>query len=381
MIWETWLRRAGRAARAGRPAPQPARPRAADDPVVDLAGNDYLGLSRHPAVVAAARPRRRARGAPGRAPPGWSPARSSLHAELEAASPAFLGQPAALVHLDRLPRQPRGGHRAGRPRLPDRLRRPRPRLAGRRRPARPGRGDGRPPQRRGRRLARRSPARASAGRWCSPSRSTPCSATPRRCSSWPASARRTTPCWSSTRPTASAWPAPAGAGWCASSGSPGRTDVVVTATLSKALGAQGGAVARRHRGRRAPGQPGPAVHLRHRPRAGRRGAARWPRSTCCVADPSCPALVRERVGGLAAALGVPAPAGAVLSVPMPSPAGRAGRPGRGARRGRPGRLLPPAVGARRRLAAADHRPAPGIDDADWARAASVLGQVVKEYGA
>jgi 8-amino-7-oxononanoate synthase len=30
------------------------RPRAADDPIVDLAGNDYLGLARHPAVVEAA---------------------------------------------------------------------------------------------------------------------------------------------------------------------------------------------------------------------------------------------------------------------------------------------------------------------------------------
>jgi 8-amino-7-oxononanoate synthase len=29
------------------------RPRAADEPVVDLAGNDYLGLARHPAVIAA----------------------------------------------------------------------------------------------------------------------------------------------------------------------------------------------------------------------------------------------------------------------------------------------------------------------------------------
>jgi 8-amino-7-oxononanoate synthase len=30
------------------------RPRAADDPIVDLAGNDYLGLARHPAVIEAA---------------------------------------------------------------------------------------------------------------------------------------------------------------------------------------------------------------------------------------------------------------------------------------------------------------------------------------
>ena len=29
------------------------RPRAADDPIIDLAGNDYLGLARHPAVIAA----------------------------------------------------------------------------------------------------------------------------------------------------------------------------------------------------------------------------------------------------------------------------------------------------------------------------------------
>ena len=30
------------------------RPRAPDEPVIDLAGNDYLGLTRHPEVVAAA---------------------------------------------------------------------------------------------------------------------------------------------------------------------------------------------------------------------------------------------------------------------------------------------------------------------------------------
>lgn len=52
----SWLealdRRAQLRARAG--LSRRLRPRPATDPVVDLAGNDYLGLSRHPAVTAAA---------------------------------------------------------------------------------------------------------------------------------------------------------------------------------------------------------------------------------------------------------------------------------------------------------------------------------------
>ncbi len=51
-----WLaaldRRAGLRAKAG--LTRTLRPRAAADPVADLAGNDYLGLARHPEVVAAA---------------------------------------------------------------------------------------------------------------------------------------------------------------------------------------------------------------------------------------------------------------------------------------------------------------------------------------
>ena len=52
-----------------------------------------------------------------------------------------------------------------------------------------------------------------------------------------------------------------------------RPHVVVTATLSKSLGSQGGAVLGSAGAARAPGQPGPAVHLRHRAGAGVGGAA------------------------------------------------------------------------------------------------------------
>ena len=51
-----WLEALERQARARATAglARVLRPRAADDPIVDLAGNDYLGLARHPAVVEAA---------------------------------------------------------------------------------------------------------------------------------------------------------------------------------------------------------------------------------------------------------------------------------------------------------------------------------------
>jgi 8-amino-7-oxononanoate synthase len=50
-----WLDRLERQARARAEAglTRRLRPRAADDPIIDLAGNDYLGLARHPAVIAA----------------------------------------------------------------------------------------------------------------------------------------------------------------------------------------------------------------------------------------------------------------------------------------------------------------------------------------
>ena len=69
MIWREWLaERAARRESAG--LGRRLRPRAADDEALDLAGNDYLGLARHPAVVAAAAGAAR-RWAPARARRGW----------------------------------------------------------------------------------------------------------------------------------------------------------------------------------------------------------------------------------------------------------------------------------------------------------------------
>lgn len=99
----------------------------------------------------------------------------------------------------------------------------------------------------------------------------------------------------------------------------GLPHLVVTATLSKAFGAQGGAVLATpavldqvvNRGRPFIYDTGLAP-----PAAGAALAA------CRLVreDPGLPARARGRIGALAESLGVPTPSGAVLSVPMPSPA-------------------------------------------------------------
>jgi 8-amino-7-oxononanoate synthase len=73
------------------------RPRSAADPAVDLAGNDYLGLARHPEVVAAAA---RALTEYGLGATGSRLVRGStdLHAALEADLTGWLGAGAALVY-------------------------------------------------------------------------------------------------------------------------------------------------------------------------------------------------------------------------------------------------------------------------------------------
>ena len=67
--WDEWLA-AQAAARDAAGLQRTLRPRAADDPTVDLAGNDYLGLARDPGWSRRP-PRRPSAGAPGRAPRGW----------------------------------------------------------------------------------------------------------------------------------------------------------------------------------------------------------------------------------------------------------------------------------------------------------------------
>jgi 8-amino-7-oxononanoate synthase len=72
-------------------------PRGTGDQVIDLAGNDYLGLSRHPAVVAAATG---ALAAYGLGATGSRLVRGStaVHADLESALAGFLGMDGALVY-------------------------------------------------------------------------------------------------------------------------------------------------------------------------------------------------------------------------------------------------------------------------------------------
>lgn len=157
----------------------------------------------------------------------------------------------------------------------------------------------------------------------------------------------------------------------------GHPHVVVTATLSKSLGAQGGAVL---------GSPALVEHLVNRARpfifdtalapaaaAGALAALRELR-----ARPSLPALVRTRVAGLAHRLDVPAPAGAVLSVPMASPHVALAAQAECLEHGvRVGCFRPPSVpdGVSRLRITTNA----GVPDEGWARATDVLAKVVEAH--
>ena len=94
-LWQQWLTdEAIRRDAAG--LTRRLRPRGADDDVIDLAGNDYLGLSRHPEVVAAAAEAVTTWGA-GAGASRLVTGTLALHETLEQELAAFLGQPAALV--------------------------------------------------------------------------------------------------------------------------------------------------------------------------------------------------------------------------------------------------------------------------------------------
>jgi 8-amino-7-oxononanoate synthase len=92
--WEALERLARTRAKAG--LTRTLRPRPAGDEVVDLAGNDYLGLAAHPQVVAAAA---QALSAYGLGATGSRLVRGSTaaHAALEAELAGWLGAPEALV--------------------------------------------------------------------------------------------------------------------------------------------------------------------------------------------------------------------------------------------------------------------------------------------
>lgn len=169
-----------------------------------------------------------------------------------------------------------------------------------------------------------------------------------------------------------------GPGLVAVDGLAGDPHVVVTATLSKALGSQGGAVL---------GSAELVEHLVNcaRPFIFDTGLAPAAAAGALAAlevlatRPDLPLVVRRRMGDLAATLGVEPSAGAVLSVPMPSPeaavAARAAALEQGVR---VGCFRPPSVpdGVSRLRITVNA----GVSDPAWERATAVLVAVVKEHG-
>jgi 8-amino-7-oxononanoate synthase len=347
-------------------------PRQVDDPVVDLAGNDYLGLARHPAVVAAAAGAAAAWGA-GAGASRLVTGTLQVHADLEEALAAYLGQPAALVFstgyhanlsvvtalADRASLVVSDAHIHAS--LVDAVRLSRADLA----------------------VVPHSDVAAV------------------RAALAAADGRRTLVLAESVYSVLGD-EAPLvelaaaceehdallvvdeahglgvhGPGVVHRLGLAGLPHVVVTATLSKSLGSQGGAVL---------GSAALVEHLVNRARpfifdtglAPTSAAAALAALDVLRGSPDLPGVVRRRVTDLAAALGVEPPAGAVLSVPMDSPqaalAAQAAVLGQGVR---VGCFRPPSVPdgvSRLRITSSA-----GPSDSDWARATEVLVEVVKEF--
>jgi 8-amino-7-oxononanoate synthase len=157
----------------------------------------------------------------------------------------------------------------------------------------------------------------------------------------------------------------------------GHDHVLVTATLSKALGAQGGAVL---------GSPAIREHLVNRarpfifdtalapaPAAGALAALRL-----LTEQPGRVQVIHDRVAGLCRRLDVDPPAGAVVSVPMPSPRlALEAQAAAYAENVRVGCFRPPSVpDGISRLRITTNA---GLSDADWSRAEDVLAKVVEAY--
>ncbi len=169
-----------------------------------------------------------------------------------------------------------------------------------------------------------------------------------------------------------------GAGLAHAQGLAGLPHVIVTATLSKALGSQGGAVL---------GFPVVIEHLVNRARPFIFDTALAPAAAGAALAalgelrrrPELAERVSRRMSDLAASLGVEPSAGAVLSVPMPSPQAAVAAQTAALEQGvRVGCFRPPSVPdgiSRLRITVSA-----GIDDADWQRATEVIVAVAKEHG-
>ena len=370
MSWPEWLEQQA-AAREAAGLRRSLRPRPADDDLIDLAGNDYLGLSRDPAVVAAAAEAARVWGA-GSGASRLVSGTLELHQQLEHELADYTGQPAALVFStgyhanlavvsaladrDTLVVSDAHIHAS----LVDAVRLSRARLE----------------------VVPHSDV----------------AAVHRALAGW--SGRALVLAESIYSVLGDRAPLPELAAACAEHGAllvvdeahglgvhgrglvhadglAGLAHVVMTATLSKALGSQGGAVL---------GSAALVDHLVNRARPFIFDTALAPAATGAALAalsevrrrPQLAEVVRRRMDDLAASLGVEPSAGAVLSVPMPSPQAAVAAQAAALQQGvRVGCFRPPSVpdGISRLRVTVNA----GVRDDDWQRATEVLVAVAKEH--
>ena len=375
MIWEKWLdEQAGLRERAG--LHRTVHPRGPADPVVDLAGNDYLGLSRHPAVIERAAEAAHTWGA-GAGASRLVTGTLGLHVELETALAEFLGQPAALVTstgyhanlaavtalADRECLVVSDAHVHAS--LVDAARLSRAEVT-----VTPHNDVGAVSTALAQADGRRALVLAESV-YSVLGDAAPLMELAGVCASYDA-------LLVVDEAHGLGVAGAGGHGLVRELGLAGHYYVVVTATLSKSLGSQGGAVL---------GSAALVDHLVNRARpfiydtglAPPAAAGALAALEVLSTRPELPALVHTRATELARALSVTTPEGAVLSIPMPSPhvalAAQAAALEEGVR---VGCFRPPSVPdgiSRLRVTTSA-----GISDADWAQAASVLAQVVKEFG-
>ena len=350
------------------------RPRAADEPLLDLAGNDYLGLSTDPRIVEGAVAATRAWGA-GSTGSRLVTGTTALHGELEAELAAFVGAQAALVfssgYLANLgvvtalsgPGTLVVSDAANHASLVDACRLARARIAVTPRDD-PAAVDAL--------LAARTEERAlvvtdsvnSVDGGFAPLRELH------------AVCRARGALLVVDEAHGLGVVGPGGRGLLAEHGLAGADDVVATVTLSKALGSQGGAVV------------GPAAVIAHLVDTARSFIFDTGLAPACAGaalaalrvlgvEPDRPAAILRAAAALAAAAGVPAPPSAVVSVVLGEPDIAVAAAAACAERGvRVGCFRPPSVPkgtSRLRLTARAT-----LTDAELARAGSVLAEVLSE---
>ena len=348
------------------------RPRAADEPLLDLAGNDYLGLSSDPRIVEGAVAATRAWGA-GSTGSRLVTGTTALHGVLEAELAAFVGAQAALVfssgYLANLgvvtalsgPGTLVVSDAANHASLVDACRLARARIAV---------------------TPRDDPAAVDA---------LLAARTEERALVVTDSVNSVDGAFAPLRELHAVCRArgallvvdeahglgvvgPGGRGLLAETGIAGADDIVATVTLSKALGSQGGAVV------------GPAAVIAHLVDTARSFIFDTGLAPACVgaalaalrvleAEPDRPAAILRAAGALAAATGVPAPPSAVVSVVLGEPDIAVAAAAACAERGvRVGCFRPPSVPkgtSRLRLTARAT-----LTDAELAHAGSVLAEVL-----